>query len=88
MYNDREFQKTYISTSTSTTVFTGRGTLGGVSVNTAATGAILLLDGGTQFASLKSSISEGTYLSDLVISNGLIISTAGTPDITVKWCRA
>lgn len=86
-YNDREYQKTYISTSASTTVFTGRGNLGGVCVNTSAAGTITLIDGTTPFAVLKASIAEGTYLQGAQISKSLIISTAGSPDITILWTQ-
>jgi len=87
MYNNREYQKTYITTNTSTVVFSGRGTLGGVCINTTAAGTIVLYDGASAFASLKASIVENEYLQNILISNGLTIVTAASPDITVKWVK-
>lgn len=87
MYNNAEYQKTYINTSASTTVFTGRGNLGGICINTTAASTITLLDGGSPFAVLQASILPGTYLEGLVIATSLVISTAGTPDVTVKWTK-
>lgn len=87
MYNNREYQKTYITTSASTTVFTGRGTLGGVCVNTTAASTITLFDGASPFAVLKASIVEGTYLQNILVSTSLIVSTNGSPDVTVLWVK-
>lgn len=85
MYNNREYQKTYISTQTTTAVFTGRGVLGGININTAA-GTITVQDGGVTFAIIAATMT-GTQLSDVVISNGLTIITGGAADITVKWAK-
>lgn len=87
MYNNREYQKTYITGSASTSVFSGRGTLGGICINTTASGVITIYDGASVYASLKSNIVEGEYLQNIVISNGLTVSTSASPDITVKWTR-
>lgn len=88
MYNNLEFQKTYITTTTSSSIFTGRGTLHGVCVNTTATGTITLIDGTSPFAVLQASILPGTYVEHVVIANSLTISTTGSPDITIKWVKA
>lgn len=88
MYNDREYQKTYITGVASTTVFTGRGTLGGVCINTSANGTITLFDGNTPFAVMKASVAEGEYLRDVLISTSLIVSTNASPDVMVKWIKA
>lgn len=87
MYNNREYQKTYITTTASTTILTGRGNLGGVCVNTTATGTITLIDGTSPFAVLQASILPGVYLQGVIISKSLIISTAGSPDITILWTK-
>ena len=88
MYNANEYEKTYITTNASNVIFTGRGTLGGICVNTTAAGIITVQDNGTTFAILKTSIVENEYLKDIIISNGLTIVTANSPDITVKWVKA
>jgi hypothetical protein len=87
MYNNREYQKTYINTSASSSIFSGRGTLGGVCVNTTASGSITLYDGTSPFAILKASIAENEYCKDILISNGLIVSTNAASDLTVKWVK-
>lgn len=86
-YNNLEYQKTYITTSASTSVFAGRGNLGGVCINTTAASTITVYDGASPFAVLAASISPGTYLQGISISNGLVISTAGSPDVTIKWIK-
>lgn len=88
MYNNLEYQKTYITGSASTTVFTGRGNLGGICINTTAASTITVFDGTSPFAILAASIGAGTYLQGISIATSLIISTAGSPDITIKWTKA
>lgn len=87
MYNNREYQKTYINTSASTTVFTGRGNLGGIMLNTTSTGTITLIDGTSPFAVLAASFPVGEYMQGAVISKSLIVSTAGASDITILWTK-
>jgi hypothetical protein len=87
MYNPSDWQKTYITVAASTVVFSGRGTLGGICVNTTAAGAITLYDGTSPFAILVASVSPNVYLEGIVISNGLTVNTAASPDITVKWAK-
>lgn len=87
MYNNREYQKTYINASASTTIFTKRGTLAGVSVNTTSTGVIVLYDGASPFANIVASVTPGNYPFNVIISNGLTVSTGGASDITVMWAR-
>ncbi len=86
-YNNREYQKTNITTNTTTAVFTGRGTLHTIVINTTAAGSITLQDGSTAFAVLKASIGEGTYTYDVSIANGLNVVTAGASDVTVTWTK-
>lgn len=86
-----DYKKTYISTATTTQVFTGRGMLHAIVVGETAAGAISVIDntsGSTvNIASLKASIAEGTYRFDCSISNGLRIITAGASKITVAWSQ-
>lgn len=85
----QENQYTNISTNTTTTIFTGKGFLHSIVVNTTANGSIKIIDNtsGTtaNVGTLKASIAEGTYLYDVAISAGLIIITAAASDITVCW---
>lgn len=89
MYNNREYKPTHISTNTTTTVFTGKGILQAITVNTTAAGAITISDGsvGTVYAVLKSSVAEGTYWYNLTCASGLTITTAASSDITVTWAQ-
>lgn len=87
-YNNREYQKTYITTGATTVVFSGRGTLGGVCINSAtAVGAVTVQDNGVTFAVLGSAVTAGKYLENVVISNGLTLINASTDDITVLWAK-
>lgn len=87
MYNNREYEKTYITTNATSVVFSGAGTLGGVCVNTTAAGTIVLYDGSSVFASIKASVLEGTYIENVVIGNGLTVVTAASPNLTIKWYK-
>lgn len=86
-----DYVPTYISTNTTTQVLTGRGTLHAITIGTTAVGAITIADGtaasSTTFAVLKSSIAEGTYIFNCSVSNGLRITTAASPLITVMWAQ-
>lgn len=78
-----------ITTATTTTVKSGRGTLGRIVVNTTAAGSITIYDAltatGTKIGTLKASIAEGTYTYECRFLIGLTIVTAGTSDITVTF---
>ena len=87
MYNNREYEKTYITTNASSVVFTGKGTLGGVCVNTTAASIVTLYDGNSAFAILQASILPGTYVENVVVGNGLSVVTAGSPNLTIKWYK-
>ncbi len=91
-FNQDENQYTHIATNTTTQVFSGKGRLHSIVVNTTAAGAITLADVVSNttpaIAILKSSIAEGTYLFDIAISAGLCITTAAASDITVCWSKA
>ncbi len=90
MYNNREYNPTHITTGTTAQIFTGKGILHNIVVNTSTGTAVAMYDSigantGT-IAILKSSISEGTYSYDATVANGLYI-THGTGDYTVLWTR-
>lgn len=80
---------TNISSATTTTVKSGRGTLKSIVVNTAAAGAVTVYDNtagsGTKIATLKSSVVEGVYEYNCRFITGLTIVTAAASDLTVIW---
>lgn len=79
----------YISTATTTQVYTGPCVLVAITVNTTAAGAISIIDntsGSTvNVGILKASVAEGTYYYNLAFKNGIRIITAGASDITVAY---
>lgn len=91
MYDNKEYEYTNIAGVATTVVFTGKGLLHNIIVNTTAAGAITIYDGNgantTLVGTLKASVVEGTYQYDIKIANGLRIVTAATPDITVTWAK-
>lgn len=80
---------TYISTATTTTVKSGRGTLARIVLTETAAGAITIYDNtaasGTVLGVLKASIAEGTYVFGCRFQTGLTIVTAGASKLTVIW---
>lgn len=91
-YNNREYVPKYISGITGTQVFTGKGTLHAVVVNTTTATAFGIYDtaSGTAtgtIALLKSSVVEGPYEYDASISNGLYITCGSSGDYTVLYTK-
>ena len=82
-------QYKYISSATTTQVYTGPCILVAIVVNTTAAGAIGIIDGisGTtvNVGQLKASVAEGVYTYNSVMSSGIRIVTAGASDITVIY---
>ncbi len=96
-FNNQEFQYTHLSGSASDNqVFTGKGLLRAVVVNTTAasainiTDALLTVSAGTtgNVGIMQASILPGTYRYDIAISKGLTIARVGASDITVCWSQA
>lgn len=82
----------YISTATTTDVFTGQGTLKKIILTETAAGTITIYDeatGGTSniVAVLKASIVEGEYEFDVALARGLQIVTAGANKLTAVYNR-
>lgn len=79
----------YISTATTTTVKSGRGTLGRIILGETAAGAITIYDNtaasGTVIAVLKASAVEGEYDFFCRFQTGLTIVTAGASKLTVTF---
>lgn len=91
MYNKKEYIPTHITTATTNQVFTGKGILHGIRVNSTAATILGIYDSavGTQtgtVALVKASIAEGYQEFDCVIANGLYI-TNGVGDYTVLWTK-
>lgn len=93
--NRQEFEYTKISSASDTQIFTGRGLLHTVVVNTTAAGAINLTDAILTASSgtsgtvgiLQASVLPGTFLYDISIANGLTVATAAGSNITVCWAK-
>jgi len=91
--NRSEYEKTNITTATTTQVFTGKGVLHGIQVNTTAAGVVAYVDGTAAGTSqtigiLKASVAENFFgPMNASISAGLRVYTAGASDITVFWAQ-
>lgn len=81
----------YISSATTTQVFTGPGVLKSIILGETAVGSIKIIDGisgsTTNLAELKASIVEGEYEFNVSVSAGLRIITAGASKLTVVYNR-
>jgi hypothetical protein len=92
MINPNIYEKTNITTGTTTQVFTGPGVLHSIIVNTTAAGTIKIIDGtsGTtaNVGTLKASVVEGAYRYDVNMANGCRIVTGAASDITVTYSQA
>ncbi len=90
-YNNREYIPTHITGSTTTLVFSGKGTFHGIVVNATTGTAIGIFDGITTnvgtIALMKSSIVENFYDFDAVCANGLFLTTGINGDYTVLWTK-
>ncbi len=77
----------YITTGTTTQVYTGACTLVAIVVNSTAAGSIKIIDGTAgvtaNVGTLKSSVVEGVYEYNVTMGNGIRIVTGAASDITV-----
>jgi len=88
-----EYQYSNITTSTTTLVKDGKGTLKSVTINSLGTivSTITIYDNttgtGTKIATINSLSLSGTFLYDVNFTNGLTIVTTGTiaPNVTVSY---
>lgn len=90
MWNNHENRYTNITTGGTNVLFTGRGNLHNIVINTTATGVVRIVDnttGTTANVGLIDTSKQGPYLYDACISKGLIIDTGGSADITVMWSQ-
>jgi len=88
-----EYQYSNITTSTTTIVKEGKGTLKSITINSLGTIASLITvydntaASGTKIATINSLTLSGTFLYDVKFTNGLTIVSTGTvaPNITVAY---
>jgi hypothetical protein len=89
MVQNEELNYAYITTGTTTQVFTGQCVLDYITVNTTAAGTIGIIDGisgsTVTSGSLKASVAEGTYHYHITMNKGIRIVTAAASDITVAY---
>ena len=89
MQNRDDYKYAYISTATTTQVFTGRSKLIRIIVGETAAGAIGIIDNtaGTtvNVGELKASVVEGPYEFGVTLAAGLRIVTGGASKITVVY---
>lgn len=80
MYNTREYIPVAL-TSGSQVIFTGKGILHGIVVGTTTATAVQFADSATAnvtsgtFMILKPSITEGAYIFDATVANGLVVAS-------------
>ncbi len=93
--NRQEFQYTNISSASDRQIFTGRGILRAVVVNTTAASVISISDDILTVSSgtagnvgiLQASVLPGTYRYDISISKGLTLGVVGASNVTVCWAQ-
>jgi hypothetical protein len=82
---------TRISTSTTTTVKTGKGVLHSIVIGTKGTSASVVTvydntaGSGTTLAIIDSLNQVGTYTYDVAFATGLTVVTTGAPDLVVTY---
>lgn len=83
------YNKTYISSATTTAIKSGQGVLHSVVVNGGTAGTIIIYDNtagsGTIIASFDSTNALATYVFDVQFSTGLTIVTGGATKVSVSW---
>lgn len=79
-------------TSTTNTIFLGKGILHSVVINTTASGAIKIYDTGTPTIAVNkigtivaSAVAGQPFVYDVKVANGLVISLAASSDVTVTY---
>lgn len=92
MFNNREYQYTYLTGATTNQIFSGRGTLFGVVVNSTTATAFGIYDGIGSTAQpvgiLKASIVENTYVYNCSVSSGLYVTFGTSGNYTVLWAKS
>jgi len=95
-YNKNENNYTNIAAATGgVQIFTGKGILRAVVVNTTAAGTIAITDAvltpttGTtgNVGIIQTSVLPGTFLYDVTIANGLTIAAGAASNATIVWSK-
>ena len=91
MYNNREYQSVnLVGAASSSVIFTGRGILHSIIVNTANGGGTITITDTPSTTkgtiTLTNSVAT-TLFYDIAISGGLKIATSTSPDITVVYTQ-
>ena len=91
MFNNKDYQYTYLTGATTKQVFTGLGILAGISVNSTTATAFGIYDGIASTSQpvgiLKASIVENTYIFNATISSGLYVTFGTSGNYTVIWSK-
>lgn len=92
MYNIAEYKPAFITNSTTSAVFTGKGILHAIVVNSTTGTPFAVFDSAVNAATgtiaiLKSSIAENTYLFDATVANGLYITCGVSGNYTVLYTK-
>ena len=86
MYNNREYNYYNLvnGASPSVTVFTGKGILHAVVVNTPSPSAITLTDGTSPFAVITAAPVGGIEY-DITIAKSLVVYAQGSPNVSITY---
>lgn len=86
---EQQYNDSYISTATTTTIKTGAGVLHTIVVNGGTAGTVIVYDNtaasGTIIASFDSTNALATYTFDAKFSTGLTVITAAATKLTVNY---
>lgn len=92
MFNGKEYQYTNLTGATTNQVFTGKGTLFAVVVNSTTATAFGIYDGIASTSQpvgiLKASVAENTYIYNSTISSGLYVTFGTSGNYTVLWAKS
>lgn len=86
METSREYEITYLSGDiASNTIYSGRCTLGYLTVGSTTAGTITVSNASTTIALLQASVTPGTYTFNAVISDSLVITLGGSSTVSVMY---
>ena len=92
MFNNKDYQYSYLTGGATKQVFTGTGILAGISVNGTTGTAFGIYDGIASTSQpvgiLKASIVENTYVFNTTISSGLYVTYGSSGNYTVIWAKS
>lgn len=87
-YNNREYEQYNLvnGASPSVTLFTGKGILHSVVINTPSPAAITLTDGGSPVAIITAA-PVGDIQYDIVIAKSLVVNAASSPNVVITYTQ-